>query len=86
MLNKLMNFLGFDEVETTETMSLDNTLIEVRALQAENRELKEVIRKQRALPQELSEENTELGRDRRHYADTAATQKRLIAVYESMSV
>ncbi|CNE58374.1 TPA: hypothetical protein ACGN4E_001556 [Streptococcus agalactiae] len=86
MLNKLMNFLGFDEVETTETMSLDNTLIEVRALQAENRELKEVIRKQRALLQELSEENTNLGRDRRHYADTAATQKRLIAVYESMSV
>ncbi|HGC8264437.1 TPA: hypothetical protein ACG2DZ_001203 [Streptococcus agalactiae] len=86
MLNKLMNFLGFDEVETTETMSLDNTLIEVRALQAENCELKEVIRKQRALLQELSEENTELGRDRRHYADTAATQKRLIAVYESMSV
>lgn len=86
MLNKLMNFLGFDEVETTETMSLDNTLFEVRALQAENRELKEVIRKQRALLQELSEENTELGRDRRHYADTAATQKRLIAVYESMSV
>ncbi|CND42987.1 TPA: hypothetical protein VAP50_001425 [Streptococcus agalactiae] len=86
MLNKLMNFLGFDEVETTETISLDNTLIEVRALQAENRELKEVIRKQRALLQELSEENKELGRDRRHYADTAATQKRLIAVYESMSV
>ncbi|HEO2548547.1 TPA: hypothetical protein VAP70_001543 [Streptococcus agalactiae] len=86
MLNKLMNFLGFDEVETTETMSLDNTLIEVRALQAENRELKEVIRKQRALLQELSEENTNLGRDRRYYADTAATQKRLIAVYESMSV
>ncbi|HEN6739008.1 TPA: hypothetical protein U7H32_001651 [Streptococcus agalactiae] len=86
MLNKLMNFLGFDEFETTETMSLDNTLIEVRALQAENRELKEVIRKQRALLQELSEENTNLGRDRRHYADTAATQKRLIAVYESMSV
>ncbi|HGC8663950.1 TPA: hypothetical protein ACG4IN_001577 [Streptococcus agalactiae] len=86
MLNKLMNFLGFDEVETTETMSLDNTLIEVRALQAENRELKEVIRKQRALLQELSEENTNLGRDRRHYADTAVTQKRLIAVYESMSV
>lgn len=86
MLNKLMNFLGFDEVETTETMSLDNTLIEVRALQAENRELKEVIRKQRALLQELSEGNTNLGRDRRHYADTAATQKRLIAVYESMSV
>ncbi|HEN0419917.1 TPA: hypothetical protein U3S00_002003 [Streptococcus agalactiae] len=85
MLNKLMNFLGFDEVETTETMSLDNTLIEVRALQAENRELKEIIRKQRALLQELSEENMELGRDRRRYADTVATQKRLIDVYESQA-
>ncbi|WP_224212071.1 hypothetical protein [Streptococcus agalactiae] len=85
MLNKLMNFLGFDEVETTETISLDNTLIEVRALQAENRELKEVIRKQRALLQELSEENMELGRDRRRYADTVATQKRLIDVYESQA-
>ncbi|HEN0239793.1 TPA: hypothetical protein U3R06_001102 [Streptococcus agalactiae] len=85
MLNKLMNFLGFDEVETTETISLDNTLIEVRALQAENRELKEVIRKQRALLQELSEENKELGRDRRRYADTVATQKRLIDVYESQA-
>nr|WP_263433854.1 hypothetical protein [Streptococcus agalactiae] len=80
-----MNFLGFDEVETTETISLDNTLIEVRALQAENRELKEVIRKQRALLQELSEENMELGRDRRRYADTVATQKRLIDVYESQA-
>ncbi|HEN0195724.1 TPA: hypothetical protein U3O24_001222 [Streptococcus agalactiae] len=85
MLNKLMNFLGFDEVETTETISLDNTLIEVRALQAENRELKEIIRKQRALLQELSEENMELGRDRRRYADTVATQKRLIDVYESQA-
>nr|WP_207776439.1 hypothetical protein [Streptococcus agalactiae] len=80
-----MNFLGFDEVETTETISLDNTLIEVRALQAENRELKEIIRKQRALLQELSEENMELGRDRRRYADTVATQKRLIDVYESQA-
>nr|WP_230081247.1 hypothetical protein [Streptococcus uberis] len=65
-------------------MPLDNTLIEVRSLQTENRELKEVIRKQRALLQELSEENIELGRDRRRYADTVATQKRLIDVYESM--
>lgn len=84
MLNKLMNFLGFDEVETTETISLDNTLIEVRALQAENRELKEVIRQKNAILRELSEENIELGRDRRRYADTVATQKRLIDAYESM--
>lgn len=84
MLNKLMKFFGFDEYEAPETMPLDNTLIEVRSLQTENRELKEVIRKQRALLQELSEENIELGRDRRRYADTVATQKRLIDVYESM--
>lgn len=60
-----------------------NNLIEVRALQAENRELKEIIKKQRALLQELSEENMELGRDRRRYADTVATQRRLIDVYEN---
>ncbi|HEN6126937.1 TPA: hypothetical protein VBE97_000107 [Streptococcus agalactiae] len=84
MLNKLKQFLGFDEVETTETISLDNTLIEVRVLQAENRELKEVIRQKNAILRELSEENIELGRDRRRYADTVATQKRLIDAYESM--
>lgn len=86
MLDKLKSFLGLDEYEVAGPQEPANNLIEVRALQAENRELKEVIRKQRALLQELSEENTNLGRDRRHYADTAATQKRLIAVYESMSV
>lgn len=85
MLDKLKQFFGLDEVEQTETMPADNILIEVRALQAENRELKEDIRKYRVLVQELSEENMELGRDRRCYADTVATQKRLIAVYESMS-
>lgn len=85
MLDKLKQFFGLDEVEPTETMPADNILIEVRALQAENRELKEDIRKYRVLVQELSEENMELGRDRRGYANTVAAQKRLIAVYESMS-
>ena len=73
MLNLLKQFLGLEEPTT----------IEMRALQSENRELKEIIRKQRALLQELSEENMELGRDRRRYADTVATQQRLIDAYES---
>lgn len=82
MLDKLKSFFGLDEVETTQPLPPVNTLITVKALQDENRELKEIIRKQRALLQELSEENMELGRDRRRYADTVATQKRLIDVYE----
>ena len=73
MLNLLKQFLGLEEPTT----------IEMRALQSENRELKEIIRKQCALLQELSEENMELGRDRRRYADTVATQQRLIDAYES---
>lgn len=83
MLDKLKIFFGFDEWEATDSKNTTNNLIEVRALQAENRELKEIIKKQRALLQELSEENMELGRDRRRYADTVATQRRLIDVYEN---
>ncbi|HEL0787324.1 TPA: hypothetical protein U1243_000322 [Streptococcus suis] len=85
MLDKLKSFLGLDEYEVAGPQEPANNLIEVRALQAENRELKEIIRKQRALLQELSEENMELGRDRQRYADTVATQKRLIDVYESQA-
>lgn len=83
MLDKLKSFLGLDEVEATQAPV--NNLIDIKELQAENRELKEIIRKQRALLQELSEQNMDLGRDRRRYADTVATQKRLIDVYESQA-
>lgn len=85
MLDKLKSFLGLDEYEVAGPQEPANNLIEVRALQAENRELKEIIKKQRSLLQELSEQNMELGRDRRRYADTVATQKRLIDVYESQA-
>ena len=78
----LKQFFGLDELEPIEPTAT-NGLIELRTLQAENRELREIIKKQRALLQELSEQNMELGRDRRRYADTVATQKRLIDVYES---
>ena len=83
MLTKLKQFLGLEEPTTTEPTQEGSNLIEMRALQAENRELKEVIRQKNALLRELSEENMELGRDRGRYADTVATQQRLIDVYES---
>lgn len=83
MLNLLKQFLGLEEPTTIEPTQEGSNLIEMRALQAENRELKEVIRQKNALLRELSEENMELGRDRRRYADTIATQQRLIDVYES---
>ncbi|CQR23796.1 hypothetical protein BN1356_00164 [Streptococcus varani] len=85
MLDKLKSFLGLDEYEVAGPQEPANNLIEVRALQAENRELREIIKKQRSLLQELSEQNMELGRERRRYADTVATQKRLIDVYESQA-
>ncbi|WP_438832310.1 hypothetical protein [Streptococcus pluranimalium] len=82
MIDKLKSFLGLDEFETAQRPVQVNNLIEVKALKAENRELREIIKKQRSLLQELSEQNIELGRDRRRYADTVATQRRLIDVYE----
>lgn len=82
MLDKLKQFFGLDEIEPTETMPADNILIEVRALQAENRELKAIIRKQGKLLQDLSNENMDLGRDRQFWANTAMTQRRLLDIYE----
>uniref|UniRef100_UPI003F68BFCB hypothetical protein n=1 Tax=Streptococcus pluranimalium TaxID=82348 RepID=UPI003F68BFCB len=85
MIDKLKSFLGLDEFETAQppVQAVQvNNLIEVKALKSENRELREIIKKQRSLLQELSEQNIELGRDRRRYADTVATQRRLIDVYE----
>ena len=86
MLNLLKQFLGLEEpTKTIDPTQEGSNLIEMRALQAENLELKEVIRQKNALLRELSEENMELGRDRRRYADTVATQQRLIEVYESQA-
>lgn len=86
MLDKLKSLLGLDEVMTSEPTQADSSLIELKALQAENRELKEIIRKQRALLQELSEENMELGRDRQVMANTIADQHRRIEVYKHQLV
>ena len=83
MLEKLKRYFGWDGFGGDGQSTSSSNLIELRALQVENRELKEVIRQKNALLRELSEENMELGRDRRRYADTVATQQRLIDVYES---
>lgn len=84
MLEKLKRYFGLDGFGGDGQSTSSSNLIELRALQVENRELKEVIRQKNALLRELSEENMELGRDRRRYADTAATQQRLIDAYENM--
>ncbi|HEQ9463593.1 TPA: hypothetical protein VIO54_001165 [Streptococcus pyogenes] len=83
MLEKLKRYFGLDGFGGDGQSTSSSNLIELRALQVENRGLKEVIRQKNALLRELSEENMELGRDRRRYADTVATQQRLIDVYES---
>ncbi|WP_426807456.1 hypothetical protein [Streptococcus anginosus] len=83
MLEKLKRYFGLDGFGGDGQSTSSSNLIELRALQVENRELKEVIRQKNTLLRELSEENMELGRDRRRYADTVATQQRLIDVYEN---
>ena len=85
MLDKLKQFLGLDDLWGDGQSTSSNNLIEVRKLQVKINQLEVVIKQQNDLLKELSYENMELGRDRRRYADTVATQKRLIDVYESMS-
>lgn len=84
MLDKLKDFFGLDGLWGDGQSKSNNNLITVRNLQAENRQLKAIIKQQNDLLQELSEENMELGRSRRQYADTVAMQQRLIDVYQDM--
>lgn len=85
MLAKLKEFFGLDDLWGDGQSTSSNNLIEVRALQAENKQLKAIIKQQNDLLKELSEENMELGRSRRQYADTVAMQQRLIDVYQDMA-
>ena len=85
MLDKLRDFLGLDDLWSYGQSKSSNNLIAIRNLQAENRQLKAIIKKQNDLLKELSDENMELGRSRRQYADTVAMQQRLIAVYQDMA-
>jgi hypothetical protein len=84
MLAKLKEFFGLDDLWGDGQSKSNSNLIDVRTLQAENKQLKAIIKQQNDLLQELSEENMELGRSRRQYADTVAMQQRLIDVYQDM--
>ena len=85
MLAKLKDFFGLDDPWGDGRSTSSNNLIEVRALQAENRQLKAIIKQQNDLLKELSDENMELGRSRKQYADTVAMQQRLIDVYQDIA-
>lgn len=85
MLAKLKEFFGLDDLWSDGRSTSSNNLIEVRALQAENKQLKAIIKQQNDLLKELSDENMELGRSRRQYADTVAMQQRLIDVYQDIA-
>ena len=85
MLAKLKEFFGLDDLWGDGQSKSNTNLIEVRTLQTENKRLKAIIKQQNDLLKELSEENMELGRSRRQYADTVAMQQRLIGVYQDMA-
>ena len=85
MLAKLKEFFGLDDLWGDDQSKSNSNLIDVRTLQAENKQLKAIIKQQNDLLKELSEENMELGRSRRQYADTVAMQQRLIDVYQDMA-
>lgn len=86
MLDKLKEFFGLDDLWGDGQSKSNNNLIDIRNLQAENRQLKAIIKKQNDLLKEISEENMELGRSRRQYADTVAIQQRLLDVYQDMEL
>ncbi|MGI0385604.1 hypothetical protein ACRE2K_09645 [Streptococcus pneumoniae] len=85
MLDKLKEFFGLDDLWGDGQSKSNSNLIDVRTLQTENKRLKAIIKQQNDLLKELSEENMELGRSRRQYADTVAMQQRLIDVYQDMA-
>ena len=85
MLAKLKEFFGLDDLWADGQSKSNSNLIDVRTLQAENKQLKAIIKQQNDLLKELSEENMELGRSRVQYADAVAMQQRLIDVYQDMA-
>lgn len=85
MLAKLKEFFVLNDLWGDGQSKSNSNLIDVRTLQAENKQLKAIIKQQNDLLKELSEENMDLGRSRRQYADTVAMQQRLIDVYQDMA-
>ena len=84
MWSKFKEILGLDDLWGDGQSKSNSNLIDVRNLQAENRQLKAIIKKQNDLLKELSQENMELGRSRKQYAETVAMQQRLLDVYQDM--
>lgn len=84
MLEKIKNLFNLDYFNEDEPQH-SGTLIDIRTLQAQVRELQEVVRKHNAIMRDLSEENIRLGYECKHYADRVAVQQRLIDVYENMN-
>lgn len=85
MLAKLKEFFGLDDLWGDGQSKSNSNLIDIRTLQTENKRLKDIIKQQNDLLQELFNENMEIGRSRRQYADTVAMQQRLIDVYQDMA-
>lgn len=85
MLEKIKNLFNLDYFNEDEPVQHSGTLIDIRSLQTQVRELQEVNRKQNAILRELSEENIRIGYECKRYADTVAVQQRLIDVYENLN-
>ena len=85
MLAKLKEFFGLDDLRGDGQSKSNSNLIDVRALQVENKQLKAIIKQQNDLLKELLDDNMELGRSRRQYADTVVMQQRLINVYQDVA-
>ena len=85
MLAKLKEFFGLDDLWGDGQSKSNSNLIDIRTLQTENKRLKDIIKQQNDLLQELFNENMEIGRSRRQYADTVAMQQCLIDVYQDMA-
>lgn len=85
MLEKIKNLFNPDYFNEDESAQHSGTLIDIRTLQAQVRELQEVVRKQNAIMRDLSDDNIRLGYERKRYADTVKVQQRLIDVYQDMA-
>ena len=85
MLEKIKNLLNLDYFNEDEPVQHSGTLIDIRSLQTQVRDLQEIVRKQNAILRELSEDNIRLGYECKRYADTVAVQQRLIDVYENLN-
>lgn len=84
-VRQVERIFGLDDLWGDGQSKSNSNLIDVRTLQAENKQLKAIIKQQNDLLKELFEENMELGRSRGWYADTVAMQQRLIDVYQDMA-